>query len=233
MPQPLLLGHVFQSLPQQCPFWRGPKPNTALEVQHHQCDLNSDQSMAGCSRAFPQFPEWLIPGLHGFSQVPVVTVDVFWKFLKDSSYLKKKKEAKCFLGLETNWSWAGCSQSWLHPRTHQNCIKQGLQGGACSSTDDFTAPRECHSDKHERDRTGTHPCDSIRCHWNKVTTPGLRNRPPATTPHCYVCIQHTSFSYNNIHCTSYFTSKTVQAVLALRNCSITITFVKKRLLSNE
>lgn len=155
------------------------------------------------------------------------------KISKRQLLLEKKKEAKCFLGLETNWSWAGCSQSWLHPRTHQNCIKQGLQGGACSSTDDFTAPRECHSDKHERDRTGTHPCDSIRCHWNKVTTPGLRNRPPATTPHCYVCIQHTSFSYNNIHCTSYFTSKTVQAVLALRNCSITITFVKKRLLSNE
>lgn len=64
-------------------------------------------------------------------------------------------------------------------------------------------------------------------HCNKVMTLGLWSRPPATTPHWYACIQHTSFSYKNIHCISYFTSEIVQAVLALRNCSITITFVKK------
>lgn len=155
-----------------------------------------------------------------------MTVDVFQSFLEDNFYLKKKKEAKCFLRLETNWSWAGCIQSSMHPWTHQDCIKEGLQGGACPSRDDFTAPRGVTTTS-TNGTGGGHACDSTTYHWNKVMTLGLWSRPPATTPHCYVCIQHTSSSHNNVHCISYFTSKTRQAVPALRNCSITITFVKK------
>lgn len=219
-----------QSLPQQCPFWsEGPWTEhstwgAAFSVWPQQWPKHG--------RAFPQFPgktshrtaEVLTSACSYCGCIPII--------FRRPLLLEKKEEAKCFLRLETNWSWAGCIQSWMHPWTHQNCIKERLQGGACPSRDDFTAPRGV-TGTSTNGTGGGHACDSTTYHWSKVMTLGLWSQPPATTPHCCVCIQHTSSSYNNIHCISYFTSKNLQAVLALRNCSVTITFVKKRWLSKE
>lgn len=181
--------------------------------------------MVGCGRAFPQFPgktSHKTAVSHKCLQLPWMYSDQFLK----TAFTWKKTEAKYFF-----WSRNQLILSWLHPEQDASMnptkLHQGGAPGGCLPQERwFYSPRGV-TVTSTNGTGGGHACESTTYHWNKVMTLRLWSRLPATTPHCYVCIQHTSFSYNSIHCISYFTSKTLQAVLALRNCSITITFVKK------
>lgn len=141
-----------------------------------------------------------------------------------SAYKKKKKrDVKWFLDLKTDFSCASC----IHEHTRR-ALKRGSRGVPAPAPVTLQQPGSATGQVTRTDGTGGGHTPAMasratKTHWDGGS--GLDPLPYTLTG--MFAFNRVILLCNNINCISYFTSEAEQVVLALRNCSITITSVIK------